>query len=100
MKLNNKLLKRYWLIISPENPYGTGNFGVTAYSENEAIEMISASLQKLNRLNLIPTLSDKKIIEDIDITLLDENHVIPNMGIVSSKGVWFPNLNYYQHSGK
>jgi hypothetical protein len=35
---------------------------------------------------------DTEVIEDIDISLLDQNHVIPNMGVVTFKGVWFPTL--------
>jgi hypothetical protein len=31
-----------------------------------------------------------KFIEDVDITTLDQNHVVPNMGIVVIRGIWFP----------
>jgi hypothetical protein len=31
-----------------------------------------------------------KVIEDIDIRLLDQGHVIPNMGVVTFKGIWYP----------
>ena len=34
-----------------------------------------------------------EIIENIDIGLLDQGHVVPNMGPVVFKGVWFPFCN-------
>jgi hypothetical protein len=33
------------------------------------------------------------IVPDIDIRTLDEKHVIPNIGPVVFRGVWFPRLN-------
>ncbi|MGT2501894.1 hypothetical protein ACVOMS_15690 [Bradyrhizobium guangxiense] len=27
---------------------------------------------------------------------LDQNHVVPNMGMMLRRGVWFPNLPYIQ----
>jgi hypothetical protein len=39
---------------------------------------------------------DIEVIEDIDVQLLDKGHVVPNMGPVVFKGVWFPFLNMYE----
>jgi hypothetical protein len=41
-------------------------------------------------------MADIEIIENIDVQLLDKGHVIPNMGPVVFKGVWFPRLNMYE----
>ena len=88
------LLKRYWFIIYPEDRYGPRNFGVTAFTKEEAKYLLTDSLNKFHLTGLIINLSDNtETIENIDIRLLDKNHVIPNMGVVIFKGVWYPNLN-------
>jgi len=33
------------------------------------------------------------IVPDVDIRTLDQNHVVPNMGVVTSRGVWYPRRN-------
>ena len=32
----------------------------------------------------------KDMVEDVDVSTLDANHVLPNMGITLKRGVWFP----------
>jgi hypothetical protein len=44
--------------------------------------MISASLSDTT-----------EVIEDIDVRILDQGHVIPNMGVVTFKGIWYPIYN-------
>ena len=89
------MLKRYWFIIYPEDRFGPRNIGVTANSKSEAISLIVDSLTKINLTERLVNLNDRtESIENIDIRLLDQNHVVPNMGVVTWKGVWFPNLNY------
>ena len=31
--------------------------------------------------------------EDVDIRRLDPNHVVPNIGVVTVRGVWYPRVN-------
>ena len=31
-----------------------------------------------------------RVVEDIDVSTLDANHVLPNMGLVTVRGIWFP----------
>jgi len=33
-------------------------------------------------------------IENIDIRLLDQEHVVPNIGMVTFRGIWFPNVSF------
>jgi hypothetical protein len=33
-----------------------------------------------------------EVVEDVDIRDLDQGHVVPNMGPVNFRGVWYPNL--------
>jgi hypothetical protein len=74
------LLTRYWFLL--EVGYG---IGVTAYSVDDAIELISSELP-----NVTPALGAP--IVNIDIQTLDQSHVIPNLGTPNVRGIWFPNL--------
>lgn len=88
-------MKRYWFILYPDDPYCAGNIGVTANSKAEAINLAIESLGKMRLSNYIENLNEHtECIENIDVRLLDQNHVIPNMGVVVWKGVWWPNLSF------
>jgi hypothetical protein len=92
------MLKRYSFVIYPEWRYGPLNAGVTATSAAEATELVVKSFIKINYAEALERLKELKnieIIENIDVQLLDKEHVIPNMGPVIFKGVWFPRLNMY-----
>ncbi|HEX7846390.1 MAG TPA: hypothetical protein VF476_11375 [Chitinophagaceae bacterium] len=92
--MKNSLLKRYWFIIYPEDKFGPRNIGATAFSINEAKNLVFETLRKLAWSHItINVLDNAEVIEEIDIQLLDQGHVIPNMGPVNFKGVWFPNCN-------
>ncbi len=89
----NNQLTRYWFIIYPQDRYGPRNIGVTAYSKDEARSLIMGSLGRVSFMEQIGSLNENaEVIENIDIQILDQNHVIPNMGVVTFKGIWFPNL--------
>ena len=79
-RLNNPRLRRFWFEI--EKGHGVG---VTAYSIDDARGIIKKEAS-LNCVEII------KIIEDIDIRSLDSGHVIPNIGPVNFRGIWYPNL--------
>lgn len=88
------MLRRYWIVVNPSNRYGAGNFDVTGYTSETARSLLREKLQLARWSNaIIESLDDAEIVEDIDIRLLDEGHVIPNIGVVTFPGVWFPNLN-------
>lgn len=81
----------------PEWRYGPGNAGVTAMSAEEARQLLFNNLIKLKDIASLDRLKkDVEIIENIDIRLLDESHVLPNIGPVVFKGVWFPFLNMHE----
>lgn len=85
------MLKRYWFVLYPEDRFGQGNIGVTANSKSEAVALIIDSFAKFNLTEQIVNVTDNtESIENIDIRLLDQNHVRPNMGVVVWiwKGVW------------
>nr|WP_199078518.1 hypothetical protein [Pedobacter sp. ASV19] len=81
---------RYWIKFSFENyasiPYGTRiGCGVTAINYQDAISIVE---EKLFRNN--PMAPIEHLVENIDISTLDVNHVLPNMGLPNIRGIWFP----------
>jgi len=71
---------------------------VTAISVAEAKEILLKNFRKINYIEPLQRLEEKDdfdIIENIDIQILDKEHVLPNIGPVIFKGVWFPRLNLH-----
>lgn len=83
-------LHRYWIIFatSSYSPLPGGmrlGCGVSAYNREDALTVLKEKTFKGSDLPVI-----KSIEEDIDITTLDQEHIRPNMGVVTIRGVWFP----------
>ena len=81
-------MHRYWFEFedSTDAPLGVRlGCGVTAYDYQDAINILAEEIF-LNR-ELPRVLSAR---EDIEVHLLDQSHVVPNMGNVTKRGVWFP----------
>jgi len=84
------LLTRYWFefVSKPGevSPCGTvSGLGVTAYSYDDAIAIITAKIFTDNNMPEIKT-----CIENIDVSTLDKGHVLPNIGPSNFRGIWFP----------
>ena len=84
------MMRRFWFEfeIDEENPLPIGisnGCGVSAYSYDDAISILETKVFVEMK---VPSFKVKK--EDVDISLLDENHILPNMGDVTLRGVWFP----------
>ena len=77
-------LHRFWFSLQDVPPLSALNVGcgVTAYSHDDAIQILKGRVFEKS----VPACS---VIEDIDISTLDENHVLPDMGVVTQRGVWF-----------
>ena len=93
------MLKRYWFVIYPEWRHGPWNAGVTAISVDKPKELLLKNFIKINYAEPLERLKEKEeveVIENIDVQLLDKDHVQPNIGPVIFKGVWFPRLNMYK----
>ncbi len=58
--------------------------GVSAYDYNDALSLLKTKVFK----GEVPT--PKSVEKDVDISTLDPNHILPNMGIPIKRGVWFP----------
>lgn len=90
----NKYLHRYWIEFDPKtnNRLALG-CGVTAYNLDDALQLIEEQLYPLYfKDETVPPI--KSIIEDVDVSTLDHNHVHLNMGIPVNRGIWFPRMNY------
>jgi hypothetical protein len=82
-------LHRYWFTFNDPpkySPLGLG-CGVTAFNYQDAVDMMNSNIFA-NFEWPIPTI--QSVIEDVDIRHLDQGHVIPNMGSIFVRGVWFP----------
>jgi hypothetical protein len=59
--------------------------GVTASDVDECLDIVRA---KIFGRTAMPRI--KKVVEDIDISTLDEGHVLPHMEPPIWRGIWFP----------
>jgi hypothetical protein len=79
-------LTRYW--IKCPHRHGPMGFGVTAYSLEDAIQIIQKwGYEVPNDLNGFV------VSENIHYDQLDK-HVQPNMGPMVVRGLWYPNQNF------
>jgi hypothetical protein len=92
---NKKLLTRFWIHFDMSNwdvetvvsRYLYRGCGVTAYSLDDAMQILKTELFENTRMPPV-----KEVITNIDVSTLDEGHIIPNMGIPVDRGVWFPRV--------
>lgn len=81
-ELSNPLLRRYWFKTREDL-----GIGVTAYSVDDARNLID------NEACSLPwDYEVLEVVEDVDVRDLDQDHVVPNVGPVNFRGVWYPNL--------
>lgn len=80
-------LKRFWIRFKSIPPYNSLRLGcgVTAYDYDDAVTILRDTIFKDKDLPPIDY-----VIEDVDVSTLDQKHVIPNMEPVTWRGVWFP----------
>ena len=79
-ELSSPLLRRYWF----KTRENTG-IGVTGYTVDDARNLIDDA-------SLAWDYEVLEVVEDVDIRDLDQGHVVPNIGPVNFRGVWYPNL--------
>lgn len=78
-------LTAYWIKSPyPRAPLG---FGVTARSLDDALAILCGSGYR----SLLPNdFGDLQITEGIAVAELDQFHVVPNMGPIAVRGMWYP----------
>ena len=76
----------YW--ITTGRAWGPLGFGVTAWSLEDAIQLLGTE-----GIDILENLGQFQIRENVTFAELDQNHVVPNMGPMVMRGVWFPCRN-------
>jgi hypothetical protein len=76
-------LRRYWMRFqhNPSLSFPRPGCGVTAHNYEDALAIIFRGRD-------VPQIEE--VIEDVDISSLDQKHVIPNMEAPVWRGVWYP----------
>jgi hypothetical protein len=83
-------MKIYWLKIRRKGPFGT-EFGITAHNWDDAMSLLAKASRADSSVVIDATaVENYREIENVDE--LDQNHVVPNMGVILRRGIWFPNL--------
>ena len=89
MRTPHSVQTRYWFEFDLESqnaPAGVRlGCGVTAYSYDDALNLISEQLFSGRDMPAIT-----RVIEDVDVSTLDAGHVLPNMELPKRRGIWFP----------
>jgi hypothetical protein len=87
MQLN---LTRYWFEFEKKDDLCSSIYmrcGVTAYNYDDAINLLNQYM--FNKGNVMPII--KNVIENIDVSTLDANHILPNLGLPPNfRGIWYP----------
>jgi hypothetical protein len=79
-------LTRYWFSfdrLSGPNRLRLG-CGVTAVNYEDALALLSQRLSKPSLETIV------QCTENIDVSTLDPRHILPNIGDVTVRGIWFP----------
>jgi hypothetical protein len=90
--MSTRPLQRFWFTFEefPESTPLNLGCGVTAYEYEDALALLR---EHVFRISAMPKIA--KCIEDVDVRGLDQSHVVPNMGLVTDRGIWFPQ-GYHQ----
>ena len=82
-------MKVYWLVLRDDRCAGLG-FGITARDWEDAVSLLKAAKVSLGGP------ADEVMIESWkevrNVSELEQDHVVPNMGMMLRRGVWYPNL--------
>ena len=95
------LLARYWIefdwpkregvVIGVLEPVG---FGVTAFDLDDALRLIRTEF--FDRMATTGIAKDepplRRVIENVDISTVDADNILPNMHPPNWRGVWYPRL--------
>src|SRR5215471_21566188 len=76
-------LHRYWIQLNTDG--WPREFGVTAYSQTDALEILRYVAFALAGLPEVI-----EIVADVDVRSLDQGHVVPNMNAPNWRGIWYP----------
>ena len=83
-------LRRFWIVFDGSECHdlpGGVRIGVGVSARDEAEALATVSKRVFGRG---PSPPIARLIVDVDVSTLDEAHVLPNMLPPTSPGVWFP----------
>ena len=83
--MQKSILTKYWLSFNEKTSYPLG-VGVTAYSLEDAEALVA---KRLFSNGYVPAFN-QKMINSLDD--LEQNHVLPNIGHITFRGIWFPEM--------
>jgi hypothetical protein len=78
-------LRRFWFEFVSTDPRLRLGVGATGVDEADCIGMIQSRL-----LEGEPMPTPSRVLPDVDVSTLDAGHVLPNMGLVVDRGIWYP----------
>lgn len=78
--------RAFWLVF-PDQPTVPLGIGVTARSVEDAFALLEQHGYRLHRSGRV------EVREDVTVADLDQEHVVPNMGPIVFRGIWYPCLN-------
>jgi hypothetical protein len=81
----DSLLIPFWIQPLSDGAFAPHGYGVTAFSLSDALQILREFGHKLPN-----DLSRFKITEGVRVSDLDQNHIVPNIGPIVVRGVWFP----------
>ena len=83
------MLRRFWFNFEMSSSPSAINLGcgVTAFDRADAENLLRTSVFKGKPFPKIA-----RCTENVDVSTLDANHVLPNIGQVAARGVWFPRV--------
>ena len=79
---------RLWLEFDPTRVLPPGlayGCGVTGYNYEDAIKLVQTQVFTDG-----PMPDPVRLVENVDVSQLNTNHVLPNMGNPLARGIWFP----------
>jgi hypothetical protein len=81
------MLTRYWFTFLNPPAYSPLHYGcgVTATDYSDALRLIQR-----NVFSKVGDLKINQVIPNITVDQLEQGHVMPNMGVIVIRGVWFP----------
>ena len=77
-------LVRYWFILRSSTGF-TRQVGVTAYDYADALLLIKEKVVSFKESPAVVSFT-----ENIDVSTLDANHILPNMAPPTMRGIWYP----------
>ncbi len=80
-------LTKYWFEMDwgPEPVIENRYFRVTAWTFEDAVFLLETIIFKSGKLP--PT---NHVTDHIDVSTLDADHILPNVGVCTIRGIWYP----------